>query len=167
MTHTPRHIVVMGVSGNGKSTIGAALADHLGAVFLEGDEFHPEANVAKMSAGTPLTDDDRWPWLDVLAAEIARRAAAGERTVLACSALRRAYRDRLRAGLPDLFFVHPVADYDTIHARMQARDHFMPPALLTSQFDTLEALRDDESGEVVDATAPPNVVIAEAIAAVD
>ncbi|UFU06752.1 gluconokinase [Ruania halotolerans] len=167
MAHTPRHIVVMGVSGNGKSTIGAALADRLGAVFLEGDEFHPQANVAKMSAGIPLTDDDRWPWLDILAAEIARRDEAGERTVLACSALRRAYRDRLRARVPDLFFIHPSADYDTIHARMQAREHFMPPALLRSQFDTLEPLGADEAGDVVDATAPPSMVIAEAIAAVE
>ncbi|UFU03198.1 gluconokinase [Ruania suaedae] len=165
MTHTPRHIVVMGVSGNGKSTIGAALAADLGAVFLEGDAFHSETNVAKMSAGTPLTDEDRWPWLDALAAEVEARDAAGEGTVLACSALRRSYRDRLRARVPGLYFVLLSASYETILTRMQARQHFMPPALLRSQVDTLETLAPDEAGAVVDASVSPEQVLSASLAA--
>lgn len=131
-------VVVMGVCGCGKSTVGAALAGSLQWPFLDADDFHPAENVAKMSAGTPLTDDDRWPWLDRVAAELASILARGGHAVLACSALRKAYRDRLaRAG--DVRFVHLAGDYDTIAARLDARQHrYMPATLLASQFATLE-----------------------------
>ena len=128
----------MGVSGCGKTTIGRALAQALGWPFLDADDFHPAANVAKMRAGTPLADDDRWPWLDRLAAEMTAINARDGHAVLGCSALKAAYRDRLaRAG--DVRFVYLKGDRATIDLRLAARaGHFMPPALLTSQFATLE-----------------------------
>jgi len=128
----------MGVSGCGKTTIGRALADAMGWAFLDADDFHPEANVAKMRAGTPLTDDDRWPWLDRLAAEMAAVNAHGASAVLGCSALRQAYRDRLaRAG--GVRIVYLKGDRATIEPRLAARaGHYMPPSLLTSQFAALE-----------------------------
>lgn len=131
-------LVVMGVSGSGKSTVGQALAASLDWRFLDADEFHPPANVAKMAAGTPLTDDDRWPWLDRLVEEMRAIAAKGEGAVLACSALREVYRERLaRAG--DVRFVHLAGDKPTIAARIAARSHqYMPASLLDSQFATLE-----------------------------
>ena len=131
-------IVVMGVSGSGKSTVGEALARSLGWPFLDADDFHPQSNVDKMARGTPLTDDDRWPWLDRIAGELARILARGDHAVLACSALKKSYRERLaRAG--DVRFVHLAGDFDTIAARIANRKHkYMPPELLQSQFDTLE-----------------------------
>ncbi len=128
----------MGVSGSGKSTVGEALATSLGWRFLDADGFHPPANVAKMAAGTPLTDDDRWPWLDRLADEMRALLAEGRGAVLACSALKEAYRKRLaRAG--DVRFVFLDGDRDTIAARIAARLHeYMPASLLASQFATLE-----------------------------
>ena len=131
-------VVVMGVSGCGKTTVGQALADDLGWPFLDADDFHPQANVEKMSAGTPLTDDDRWPWLDRLTNEMKAINARGGNAVLGCSALKQAYRDRLaRAG--DVRVVYLKGDRATIEQRLGARaGHFMPPALLTSQFATLE-----------------------------
>ena len=128
----------MGVSGCGKTTIGRALADAMAWPFLDADDFHPEANVAKMRAGTPLTDDDRWPWLDRLAAEMAAVNARGASAVLGCSALRQAYRDRLaRAG--GVRIVYLKGDRATIEPRLAARaGHYMPPSLLTSQFAALE-----------------------------
>lgn len=160
----PKHVVVMGVSGNGKSTIGSWLAKETGRVFIEGDAFHPPANIEKMSGGTPLTDEDRKPWLLALAAEIRRLDAAGQQSVMGCSALRRQYRDWLREGDPELFFLHLDADYDTILTRMQRREHFMPPSLLRSQFDTLEPLEDDERGATISVSAPPDQVVATALA---
>jgi gluconokinase len=131
-------VVVMGVCGCGKSTVGAALAQSLQWPFLDADDFHPAASVAKMSAGTPLTDEDRWPWLDRVAAELKEILDRGGHAVLACSALKQAYRDRLaRAG--DVRFVHLTGDYDTIASRLQSRQHrYMPVTLLASQFATLE-----------------------------
>jgi gluconokinase len=131
-------IVVMGVSGSGKSTVGAALAQSLRWPFLDADDFHPRANVEKMARGTPLTDEDRWPWLDRIADELANILAGGGHAVLACSALKASYRERLaRAG--DVRFVHLAGDFDTIAARIAGRTHrYMPPELLQSQFDTLE-----------------------------
>jgi len=128
----------MGVSGCGKTTIGRALADATGWAFLDADDFHPEANVAKMRTGTPLTDDDRWPWLDRLAAEMSAINARGASAVLGCSALRQAYRDRLaRAG--GVRIVYLKGDRATIEPRLAARaGHYMPPSLLTSQFAALE-----------------------------
>jgi len=145
----------MGVAGSGKSTIGRALADELGAEFLEGDKFHPAANVAKMSRGEPLTDDDRWPWLDRLAAELARARGEGRSAVLASSALKRAYRDRLRQGAPDLRLVYLKGDKTVIGERLRARkNHFMPPGLLDSQFAALEEPGLDEAPIVIDVTPP-------------
>jgi gluconokinase len=136
---TPCTLVVMGVSGSGKSTIAEQLAARLGWRYVDGDLFHPPANVAKMSAGHPLTDEDRWPWLRAIAAEIDRLAAAGTRAVVACSALKRAYRDILVHGRDDVRIVFLDGTKDLIAKRLAARKgHFMPPGLLDSQFKTLE-----------------------------
>jgi len=132
----------MGVSGSGKTVVGQALAKDLGWPFFDADNFHPKENVAKMAAGTPLTDADRWPWLDRLAAEMKALEERGVSAVLACSALRQAYRDRIsRAG--NVRYVHLSGDHDTIAARLAARkNHYMPPTLLASQLATLEAPTD-------------------------
>lgn len=136
-------IVVMGPSGSGKSTVGAFLAESLGARFIDGDDLHPVANVRKMEAGTPLDDTDRLPWLRV----VGETLQAEERIVVACSALRRAYRDIIRAEAPDTFFAELEIDRGVLQERMQARvDHFMPAALLDSQLETLESLDADENG---------------------
>lgn len=158
---TPLHVVVMGVAGTGKSTIGQHLAEDLGIGLLEGDSFHPAANIAKMSTGVPLDDDDRLPWLMRLAEVTADRRAEGSSTVLACSALRRRYRDLLRGDIPpqDTFFVHLHATYEVLVARMARRDHFMPTSLLQSQLDTLEPLEDDEEGVLVDVALPVDEVL--------
>ena len=131
-------VVVMGVSGSGKSTTGAALARDLGWPFIEGDDLHPPENVAKMAAGVPLTDDDRWPWLDRIVAELRARSRQSADIVLACSALKQSYRDRL-APAGDVRFVHLHGDRETIAARLAVRHHrYMPASLLDSQFATLE-----------------------------
>lgn len=136
---TPCALVVMGVSGSGKSTIAEHLATRLGWRYVDGDLFHPPANVAKMSAGHPLTDEDRWPWLRAIAAEIDRLSAAGEPAVVACSALKRAYRDILVHGRDDVRIVFLDGTQDLIAKRLAERKgHFMPPGLLDSQFKTLE-----------------------------
>ena len=153
-------IVAMGVSGSGKTTLGRALARELGAEFLEGDRFHPEANVAKMSRGEPLDDADRWPWLDRLAEELARVRKAGGNAVLACSALKRAYRDRLRRGAPELRLLFLKGDQAMIRERLRARtQHFMPPGLLDSQFAALEEPGPDESPIVIDVTPPLEILM--------
>ena len=142
---TASALVVMGVSGSGKSTIAERLAARLGWRYVDGDLFHPPASVAKMSAGHPLTDDDRWPWLRAIAAEIDRLSAAGERAVVACSALKRAYRDILVHGRNDVRIVFLDGTKDLIAGRLAARrGHFMPPGLLDSQFRTLESPQPDE-----------------------
>ncbi|MCM0622271.1 gluconokinase [Nocardioides bruguierae] len=163
----PLQVVVMGVSGTGKSTVAAALRDRLGWGFVEGDDLHPASNVTKMAHGTPLTDEDRWPWLDRVRAAMVDRSGAGEHTVVTCSALRRAYRDRLRQDLPGVFFLLLDAPFDVLEPRVAGRaDHFMPSSLLRSQVDTLETLEGDEDGAVVDVTAAPEVVQDEAEGAV-
>ena len=151
--------VIMGVSGCGKSTIGSALARRLAVPFLEGDAFHPDNNVAKMSAGVPLDDEDRAGWLQALAAEIRRARQQGKGLVLSCSALKRRYRDRLRrAGT--LQFVHLAGQRELIAERMQQRtDHYMPPSLLDSQLGILEPLQDDEAGMVLDITLAPSTLV--------
>ena len=132
-------VVTMGVSGSGKTTIARGIAAELGWTMVEGDAFHPPANVAKMSAGTPLTDDDRWPWLAAIAAEIDRLRASGQPAVVACSALKRAYRDVLIGNRADVWLVYLQGSRALIGGRMAARaGHFMPTALLDSQFATLE-----------------------------
>ncbi|GAB3265970.1 gluconokinase [Alteromonas gracilis] len=157
-----RHLVVMGVSGSGKTTVAEALAARLGWEFAEGDSFHPPENVAKMSQGTPLTDADRWGWLESLAAWVAGHEEAGRRTVMSCSALRRTYRDVLRRGGPDMAFVHLVGDKGLLLERMGTREHFMPPTLLESQLDTLEPLADDEAGVSIDVAAEPAQIVEDA-----
>src|SRR5262245_56146419 len=150
-------IVVMGVSGAGKSTIGRALAEHLGRPFLEGDDFHPEANVRKMASGQPLTEADREPWLQRIGEAIAHERAAGRSPIVACSALSDASRRALRAGDPQLVFVHLTAARSVIEARLRARKgHFMPASLLDSQ---LQALQEPSDALVVDASEPVPVVV--------
>ncbi len=154
-----RVVVVMGVSGSGKTTIAATLADRMGWRLLEGDAFHPPENVAKMRAGTPLTDADRWPWLRAIAGEIDAARASGQPLVVACSALKRAYRDILIGRRPDVVLVHLAGSADTIGQRLKVRtDHFMPPGLLDSQFATLEEPGTDESPIVVAVTASPDEI---------
>jgi len=135
-------VVLMGVSGSGKSTVGAALAVALGWPLVDADDLHPPENVAKMAAGIPLTDDDRWPWLDRVVAELRRMTADGTNVILACSALKQVYRDRLAAA-GDVRFVHLRGDPQTIGRRLASRHHrYMPATLLGSQFATLEAPHD-------------------------
>ena len=163
MTHT--HLVLMGVAGSGKTTVLHALHDALGWSVAEGDAFHPEANVAKMSAGTPLTDADRWPWLDRIVTWTSVESAAGRETLVTCSALRRVYRDRLRETPGRTIFVHLTGTPELLEQRMGARvGHFMPPALLTSQLATLEPLQDDEDGIVVSIAPSTAEIVAEIIA---
>jgi gluconokinase len=151
MSHL-RHLIVMGVTGTGKSTVADRVAYDLDLEFAEGDDFHPTANVVKMSRGIPLTDDDRLPWLEALAAWTRAEHHRGRSTILTCSALRRAYRDVLRQGASETFFVLLQADEETIRRRMASRVHFMPVALLRSQLNSLEPLQPDERGVIVDAT---------------
>jgi gluconokinase len=154
-----RTLVVMGVSGVGKSSVAAELVERTGWAFVEGDDLHPEANRAKMSAGIPLDDDDRWPWLHRVAAWIGQQEAAGRNGVVTCSALKRSYRDVLRDGHPSVWFVHLIAPAALIKSRLDARrGHYMPPSLLGSQLATLEPLGADEPGAGVDATASPAAV---------
>lgn len=154
-------IVIMGVSGTGKSAVGHRVADEMGMTYVEGDDHHPRANVEKMSKGHPLTDEDRRPWLEELAGMLATNEAAGVSSVMGCSALRRSYRDILRSELSDheVTFVHLEAGFDVLRERMDTREHFMPSSLLQSQLDTLELLQDDEDGEVVDVDAPLDEVV--------
>ena len=144
-------LVVMGVSGSGKSTIARRLAEALGYAFLDGDDLHPSANIAKMSTGVPLEDADRAPWLDAIAAWMQQELAAGRSAVVACSALRRAYRERLRQAGPAVFFVYLQVDHDELARRMRGREHFMPPRLLGSQLATLEEPEPGERAVRVDA----------------
>ena len=161
------HLVFMGVSGSGKSTVAQAVRDRLGWEMAEGDDFHPPENVRKMSEGTPLTDADRWGWLESLADWTAERDARGEPTIITCSALRRAYRDVLRRGGEGTFFVHCTGDKYLLIERMNARDHFMPPSLLESQLDTLEPLRPDEDGMDVDIALSVDEMVDEVLGRLD
>lgn len=141
-------IVVMGVSGSGKSTVGAALAQRLRVPFADADDFHPPANIEKMSAGHALDDDDRYPWLEAIGKWLAEHPAGG---VMSCSALKRTYRDQLRRHCPDIEFLHLEGSVETIGRRQASRPgHFMPASLLESQFRTLEPLAPDECGVVID-----------------
>ena len=156
-------IVVMGVCGCGKSSIGAALAARHGWRFLEGDDLHPPANVARMSQGLPLTDEDRLGWLDAIGAHIAEAGRAGTGLVVACSALKRSYRTRLDAAGTDVRFLHLSGDRTLIEARMAARtNHFMPLSLIESQFATLEPPGADERAVSVSVDQPPEALLEEA-----
>jgi gluconokinase len=164
MDKQARRWVVMGVSGCGKSEIGSRLAAKLGVPHVEGDSDHPPENIAKMAAGIPLDDTDRHGWLLVLQERIRRAAEQGEGLVLSCSALKRRYRDLLRAGDPGLVFVHLHGEREIIAARMQARaNHFMPVTLLDSQFRDLELLARDERGVQIDITLAPDEIVARAL----
>jgi gluconokinase len=161
-----RQVVVMGVSGVGKSTVAKGLSTLMRWPFAEGDAFHSEANLAKMSAGRPLTDEDRWPWLRTIGDWMSQEIAAGRSGVVTCSALRRAYRDLLREGRPEVVFCHLAATEDLVATRVGARhDHFMPPALLHSQYDSLDPLEPDEPGVAISVDGSAAEVLARAVAA--
>jgi gluconokinase/6-phosphogluconolactonase len=156
----PSALVIMGVSGSGKSTIGEALSQRLGWHYEDGDSFHPPANVAKMSAGQPLTDEDRWPWLKAIAAEIERCRQAGEHIIIACSALKKAYRDILVHGRNDIRMVYLNGSHALVADRLGHRKgHFMPPGLLDSQFATLEPPSPEERPITVSIDAPIEVIV--------
>jgi len=158
-TVRPHQIVVMGVAGSGKTTVGSALAERLGLPFADADAFHPPANVAKMAAGRPLDDADRRPWLHALGGWLADHPGGG---VVSCSALKVDYRDVLRAHAPDLTFLHLAGDADVVTARVAARtDHFMPASLVGSQLELLEPLLPDEAGVVADLTRPVDDLVDE------
>ena len=158
-------IVVMGVSGAGKSTVGKLIAAQLDCPFRDADSFHPPANIAKMASGVPLTDEDRQPWLQAIADWIGEHRAAGTTCVVTCSALKRSYRDLVTGNqCADLRLVYLKGDMALIEARLKARKgHFMPPALLRSQFDALEEPRADERAIVVSIDATPEEIAARAI----
>ncbi|MEU5385381.1 gluconokinase [Kitasatospora cineracea] len=162
----PPVVVVMGVSGVGKTTVARLLADRLDLPYAEADDFHPAANIAKMSAGIPLDDRDRLPWLQALGGWLGERAAAGSGGVVTCSALKRRYRDVLRAACPDAFFLHLSGSHDLVGDRMAHRTgHFMPTSLLDSQYAALEPLQADENGTVLDVGADPDTLVGRAAAA--
>jgi gluconokinase len=168
MAARPRHIVVMGISGSGKTTIATRLAEQLGWAFAEADEFHPAANIEKMTAGTPLTDQDRWPWLEAMREWMTGEAGAGRSTVVTCSALKRSYRDLLRGADGDVSFVHLSGDPVLIAERMKTRSgHFMPASLLPTQISTLEPLETDEPGMALDNTGTPEEVTGRIVAELD
>ena len=153
-------MIVMGVAGSGKTTIAQALAERIGWTFKDGDTFHPASNVEKMSRGQPLTDEDRWPWLSAIAAEIDRAISAGDPVIIACSALKRAYRDVLIGQRTGVRLIYLKGGRDLILQRLRARKgHFMPPQLLDSQFATLEEPRGDEHPVVVDIDASVAVIV--------
>lgn len=159
-----RHLVLMGVAGCGKSSVGAALSALTGLPYLDGDDLHSPESVARMRAGTPLTDQDRWPWLGHCGRKLADHPKG---LILGCSALRRAYRDRLRdsSGMPCLLFVHLTGDKALLAQRMQARQgHYMPPALLQSQLETLEPPTGDENALTVRIDQPVEAIAAEIMA---
>ncbi len=156
--------VMMGVSGSGKTTVAEGVAKRKNWRLVEGDALHPPANVAKMASGTPLTDEDRWPWLQAIAREIDALRARGESAVVASSALKRAYRDILIGQRPDVALVYLKGSKDLIGKRMTARKgHFMPPTLLDSQFATLEEPGDDEHPIVVSIEPPPEAIVDEVV----
>jgi gluconokinase len=160
--HHPPLVVMMGVSGSGKTTVGAALAQRLRVPFADADDFHPPENIAKMAAGTPLDDEDRGPWLRTIAAWLAEHAATGG--VASCSALKRAYRDILTQAAPGTVLIHLHGDRDVLAARVAGRPgHFMPAALIDSQFATLEPLQHDEIGQTLDVAQPVDTLVEESL----
>ena len=161
-------VVIMGVSGSGKTTVAERLADELGWPFVEGDRLHPPANVEKMRQGVPLTDADRAPWLDRIGEELNRWAAEGRSGVLTCSALKRAYRERIRSARPDVRFVYLKGSLNLIEARVAARHHeYMPASLVHSQFEALEEPAPGEPVVTVDAGGSPDAEVAAIVAALN
>lgn len=151
----------MGVSGVGKSSVAAALHRSLGWPFAEGDDFHPESNVAKMRRGFALDDDDRWPWLAAIAAWVGAQESLERHCIITCSALKLAYREALREGHPSIWFVHLTAPREVVERRLDQRvGHFMPASLIASQLDQLEPLRAEEPGVIVAATDSPEATAA-------
>jgi gluconokinase len=164
----PVALVVMGVSGSGKSTLAELLARTLGVDYVDADDLHPEANKAKMASGTPLADEDRWPWLRDVGSVLRAEVDAGRSVVVACSALRRRYRDVLREAGGDVFFVHLHGSEELLADRLGSRTgHFMPVSLLASQLATLERLGPDEAGLVVDVALPPEQAVEQVLASLN
>lgn len=162
MSPSPRHIVVMGVSGSGKSTVGDLLGARIGLPYHDGDDLHPQSNIDKMAAGEPLTDDDRWPWLKLIGEWLMDHPDGG---IIGCSALKRSYRDAIREASPDAVFVHVHGSVELLQERMEERSgHFMPASLLDSQLDTLEHLEADERGRIFDISGTPDEIVAATIA---
>jgi len=158
-------MIVMGVSSSGKSTIGHDLGERIDIPFIDGDDLHPDANKEKMRAGHALNDDDRFPWLHRIGELIDAGLVEGHPTIVACSALKRSYRDLLRRHAPQLIFVHLTGEPDVIRARMQARNHeYMPTALLDSQLATLEPIEADELAILADITATPADIVDDVVA---
>jgi len=157
-------IVVMGVSGSGKTSAARELTRQLGWEYIEGDDLHPEANVAKMAAGQPLDDEDRWPWLRKIAEVIGEHEAAGTSIIVTCSALKRVYRDLLRDGHPSVWFAHVDVPREVLAERLAKRQgHYMPPSLLDSQLATLEPLGEDEPGDVIAGHGPLEQTVTEVL----
>lgn len=153
-------MIVMGVQGTGKTTIGSALGERLGVTFIDSDDLHPPANKVKMAAGTPLEDEDRVPWLKIVGATIVANAAEGRTTIVACSALKRWYRELLRSSVPELQFIHLAGQRDLVASRLATRQHeFMPTTLLDSQFEVLEPLAPWEAGVVVPVAGTPAEIV--------
>jgi gluconokinase len=165
----PNHtitVIVMGVSGSGKTTVARSIDEVLGWPFAEGDDFHPPANVEKMSSGTPLTDEDRAPWLEAIARWIGEQEAAGRSAVVTCSALKRAYRELLRRDHPSVWFVHVSPSPDALQHRLETRSgHYMPASLLASQLEALQPLGPDEPGLTIGGEGSPEEVAARALEA--
>ena len=158
-------VVVMGVSGSGKTTIGTLVAHRLGIEFIDGDSLHPITNVEKMAAGVPLTDEDRWPWLEEVGRKLHDHARRHEGLVIACSALKRAYRERIRSRAPGVLFLHLDGTLDVLSRRLEGRSgHFMPQSLLQSQLDTLEPLELEEGGYKLNIDQPVAAMVDEAVA---
>ena len=162
MTLPSQHLVIMGVAGSGKSTTATLLSEHLGWIAAEADEFHPAANIEKMSSGVPLADEDRWPWLASITGWMSAQAQNGRCTIITCSALKRSYRQVLAEAEGQVHFVHLHGEAEVLAERMQSRrGHFMPASLLPSQLSTLEPLDDDEPGITLDILRTPSQLSAE------
>ncbi|AKU18030.1 gluconokinase [Luteipulveratus mongoliensis] len=162
----PQFIIVMGVSGSGKTTVAKGIAERMGWIFAEGDEFHSKANVEKMKSGHPLTDEDRWPWLKAIGAWIDEHESGGRSAIITCSALKKTYRDLLRDGRPGVRFCHVDVDRTVLEERLSKRKgHYMPASLLDSQLADLEPLQKAEPGVVVHAEGDADEVLEEALTA--
>lgn len=160
----PPLVVVMGVSGSGKTTIGTLVAHELGVEFIDGDSLHPLENVQKMAAGTPLDDDDRWPWLEIVGRTLHEHGERREGLVVACSALKRVYRERIRSQAPSALFLHLDGTVEVLTRRIEGRSgHFMPAALLESQIETLEPLAQEEGGYVLNIDQPVADMVDDAV----